>query len=374
MKVFYFAFALAGSTFALPRCTSWLEDGFQHPGIYHDCRSLDRIQANYHSNSSAYLDALSSAQSRLPALQDDATWTMSGPFESVNWAGGDGHNIPLQTDGKSAYALTIGWYATGNSLWLSRAKEIVLAWGLTLKDLNEQIQGGEGLAYMTAAAEILRASARDSGWTVENTTTWLNIIETVTAPWNVSYGIARNDFFMNQGFYENGGAMNLAVFSNNRTLYDEMVRHATIGENPDPTIDYAIPIQGHPMGTLRGLAFMGTTAHIQGGADFYNQNSSRLLAGYEYWARYNDMVPWEPKVIRPGSGEVYDKLVNISRGKNYSKYTQPLEAIGTAFHEYYRRGRAPDMPYYSSYMKWQGISWDTFEWGDDNSVGFLGQL
>ncbi|KAJ5901533.1 hypothetical protein N7495_002061 [Penicillium taxi] len=382
MKILHLVFALAGSTVALPKCESWTEDGFKHPGIYHNCTSLDRIQTNYNGDSSAYADALTSSQSRLSALQESDTWEMSGPYESVNWAGGDGHNIPLQTDGKSAYALTLGWYATGNSLWLSRAKEIVLAWGSTLKDLNEQIQGGEGIGYMTAAAEILRATASDSGWSSENTTTWLTMIDTVTSTWNSSYGIARNDFFMNQGCYGNNGAMSLAVFSNNRTLYDEMVRQATIGENPDSSIDYAIPLQmgrdqAHPMGTLRGLAFMGTTAKIQGGSDFYNQNSSRLLAGYEYWARYNggdDTVPWEPKEIRPGSGEIYDKLVNTSRGRNYAESAQPLEAIGVAYHEYYRSNRIDDMPYYSSYMKWQGIGWDTFEWGDDGSVGYLDLL
>ncbi|KAL2840278.1 hypothetical protein BJY01DRAFT_250057 [Aspergillus pseudoustus] len=131
------------------------------------------------------------------------------------------------------------------------------------------------------------------------------------------------------------------------------------------------------MGTLRGLGFMGTTSRIQGGADFYTQNSARLLAGYEYWSRYNsgdDTVPWEPKEIRPGSGEVYDALSEDSRGRNYANYTQPLEAIGIAYHEYFRRGFVDDRPQYTSYMEWQGVGWDTFEWGDDETVGNLGLL
>lgn len=68
--------------------------------------------------------------------------------------------------------------------------------------------------------------------------------------------------------------------------------------------------QAHPMGTLRGLGFMGITSRIQGGADFYTQNSARVLAGYEYWSRYNggdDATAWEPKEIQPGSGEIYDE-------------------------------------------------------------------
>lgn len=168
---------------------------------------------------------------------------MAGPFGTVSWAGGDGHNIPLQQDGKNAYYLTLAWYATGTEIWLTRAKNTILAWGSTLKDLNEHIQGGEGLAYMTAAAEILRASASDSGWSSENTKTYLGMIDRISAGWNETRGLVGPNFFMNQGAYGNSGAMNVAVFSDNRDLYEDMVYHATVGANPDPSIDYAIPIQ-----------------------------------------------------------------------------------------------------------------------------------
>ncbi|KAL6352113.1 hypothetical protein LRP88_14555 [Fusarium phalaenopsidis] len=325
---------------------------------------------------------------------------MAGPFETVSWAGGDGHNIPLQQDGKNAYSLTLAWYATGKGIWLTRAKNTILAWGSTLKDLNEHIEGGEGLAYMTAAAEILRASASASGWSSENTKTYLGMIDRISAGWNETRGLVRTDFFMNQGAYGNSGAMNVAVFSDNRDLYEDMVYHATVGANPDPSIDYAIPIQisgdkdfygqvtkmgrdqGHPMGTLRAVSYMGITARIQGtsGVDFFTQNSSRLLAGWEYWSRYNsgdDDVPWEPKAIRPAtSDEVYDKLNDISRGRDYANDTalHPLETTGVAYHEYHRRGDASEMTHYLAYMKWQGLGWDAFEWGDDGSLKAIGLL
>lgn len=240
--IFALSITATGST-VLPKCVSRPASGFHHPGIYHDCKSLDRIQKNYQSGKSAYVDALESSASRLPALQPNSTWEMEGPFETLLFAGEDEHNIPLQNDGKSAYALTLGWYATGDDLWLSRAKEIIAAWSSTLKVLNEHIQGGEGMAYMTAAAEILRALSAFSGWQKSDTAEYLDMIQRIIAPWTEGDGLTRNDFFMNQGFYGNGGAMNIAVFSDNRTLYDDMVHHATVGDNPDPTLDYAIPIQ-----------------------------------------------------------------------------------------------------------------------------------
>ncbi|KAJ4212841.1 hypothetical protein NW759_011482 [Fusarium solani] len=306
---------------------------------------------------------------------------MAGPFGTVSWAGGDGHNIPLQQDGKNAYYLTLAWYATGTEIWLTRAKNTILAWGSTLKDLNEHIQGGEGLAYMTAAAEILRASASDSGWSSENTKTYLGMIDRISAGWNETRGLVGPNFFMNQGAYGNSGAMNVAVFSDNRDLYEDMVYHATVGANPDPSIDYAIPIQISGDKDFYGqVTEMGPRIQGTSGVDFFTQNSSRLLAGWEYWSRYNsgdDDVPWEPKATPPAtSDEVYAKLNDISRGRNYANDTalHPLETIGVAYHEYYRRGDASEMPHHLAYMKWQGLGWDAFEWGDDGSLKAIGLL
>lgn len=130
----------------------------------------------------------------------------------------------------------------------------------------------------------------------------------------------------------------------------------------------------HPMGTLRGLGFLGLTSKIQHTTDLYSQNSSRLLAGWEYWAKYNGGldVPWEPKPIRPGSGEVYATVSPSGRGRNYATYWQPLENIDVVYHEVFRRGWVDRIPYYTSYMKGMGIGWDVFEWGDDRSVANLG--
>lgn len=57
---------------------------------------------------------------------------MSEPYVEVIWAGDDGHNIPLQTDGKSAYIMTLGWYATGNTTWLDRSLTVIRAWSTQL--------------------------------------------------------------------------------------------------------------------------------------------------------------------------------------------------------------------------------------------------
>ncbi|KEY70717.1 hypothetical protein S7711_09885 [Stachybotrys chartarum IBT 7711] len=387
---FAFAYLAPGNT-DLPTCSSFEEGGFRHPGIYHGCASLDRIQSNYQSGKWAYVTALDSVVARVAALQDNDTWAMEGPFEEVNWAGGDGHNIPLQDDGKNAYMLTLGWYATGNRDWLARALHIVREWSATLRILNEHIQGGEGLAYLTASAEILRATSAHSGWAPSDTSEYNAMIESIIKPWSETEGLTRVDFFMNQGFYGNNGAMTVGVFSNNRTLYDKMVHQASVGAHPYPSLDYAIPRQisaktgfygqvtemgrdqFHPMGSLRGLAFMGHTSAVQNGVDFFGLLDERLLAGFEYWSKYNNGsdVDWEPLLVGPGN-ESWPIIQPSGRGRNYEQYWQPVEAIGVAYYEYYRRGCLSRMPWYTEYMSWQGVGWSTFEWGFDAAIKTLG--
>jgi hypothetical protein len=381
---------------ALPTCTQTTSNCFTHPGIYHSCTSLNRIQSQISAGLSPFTDALTSIISKCNFLKS-STWSMSGPYAEVIWAGDDGHNIPLQTDGKAAYIMTLGWYATGNSTWLDRSLTIIRAWSTTLNYLNDQIQGGEGMAYMTAAAEILRASPA-SGWTSTDTANYLAMFERIRAqPWTDNDGLSGAAFFMNQGAYGNSAVMALAVFAEDAELYNTMVHQATVGDHPNITLDYAISIQisakpdyygqvtemgrdqGHPMGTLRAVSYMGLTALIQGKirgvqTNFFTHNNTRLIAGWEYWATYNggEDVPWEERVVRPGSGEVWTVVSETSRGSDYNNGKSPVEAIGVGYHQYFRMGLASRMPKYMAYLEGLGLGFDTFEFGDAKSVAALG--
>lgn len=132
--------------------------------------------------------------------------------------------------------------------------------------------------------------------------------------------------------------------------------------------------QFHPMGTLRGLCFMGHTSQIQKGVDFFSLAENRLLAGWEYWAKYNNgtEVPWEPRRIREDGEEWYNATNPNGRGRNYEQYWQPVEAIGVGYYEYYRRGEIKSSSSLATYMGWQGVGWSTFEWGFDAAIRKLG--
>jgi hypothetical protein len=130
----------------------------------------------------------------------------------------------------------------------------------------------------------------------------------------------------------------------------------------------------HPMGTLRGLSFMGHTSQVQKGIDFFSLEGNRLLAGWEYWATYNNgtEVAWEPLRITMNGTEWYNATSTSGRGRNYEQYWQPVEAIGVGYYEYFRRGQIKNMTNLATYMSWQGVRWSTFEWGFDAAIHHLG--
>jgi hypothetical protein len=131
---------------ALPRCIQSKGSLFTHPGIYHDCASLDRIQSQHTQGLEPFKTTLDMTVQRgdTPILKS-STWTAAGPFATVLFGGDDGHNIPLQSDGKAACISTLGWYAAGNTTWLSRSLSTIRAWSSNLVYMNEHIQGAEGM-------------------------------------------------------------------------------------------------------------------------------------------------------------------------------------------------------------------------------------
>lgn len=250
---------------------------------------------------------------------------------------------------------------------------------------------------MTTAAEILRASPA-SGWTSTDTANYLAMFERIRAqPWADSDSLSGAAFFMNQGAYGDSAVMALAVFAEDSELYNTMVHQATVGDHPDITLDHAISgqisakpdyydqvtemgrDQGYPMGTLRAVSYMDLTALIQGKiggvqTNFFKHNNTRLIAGWEYWGAYNGGgdVPWEERVVRPGSGEVWTVVSETSRESDYNDGKSPVEAIGVGYHQYFRMGLAGSMPKYMAYLGSLGLGFDTFEFGDPKNVAALG--
>ncbi|VUC35190.1 unnamed protein product [Clonostachys rosea] len=387
----------------LPSCTQSTGSGFTHPGIYHDCNSLDRIQKQYSEGLEPFKTSFDMVVDRsdTPYLTSE-TWTSEGPFETVIFAGKDGHNIPLQDDGKAVYISTLGWYATGNSTWLSRALTTIRGWSSTLTYMNDHIQGAEGLGYMTAAAEILRATSDFSGWGQNDTDQYNSMIDSVIAntPWNATNGPTRSNLFFNQGVYGNSGVMAVAVFAENAELYNQMVKQTTECVSNNPNVDPGLPCQflgpetgyngqvkemgrdqGHPLGSLRGLSYMGRTALLQkdfqDAPNYFTLAENRLAAAHEYHGQYNrlnfDYIPPYQETnatqVQETKVTIWTELNSTARYQNYTEGRSPVEAIGAGFYAFLKQGfKASDFGNYTIELQEQGeYGWDVFEFGDPDS-------
>ncbi|KAH7368779.1 hypothetical protein B0T11DRAFT_67329 [Plectosphaerella cucumerina] len=386
---------LAGVNYKLvakPECNETISGGFRHPGIFHTCEDLVRMQTKVWAGEEPWTTAFGRAFNQsLVGLDvpNVGAYHIRGPLPALPF-GEDAWSSNFTVDAQYAYLNTVAYFVTGHPFHRQRALHAVRRWLTTLDLLEEYIRGGAGLRYLTAACEILR-STKSSVWTDADTKLYHDFAARVRANWDSTNGMARPDLFFNQGAYANGGAMAMAVFIEDADLFRQMVFQATVGANPLPHIDYSIRRmisndskaygqitemgrdQVHPAGTLKIFADMAYTADIQGDlegrieyVDMFSFDDYRLLAGFEYFARYNlgHDVPWQERWINEPAGKIYDRVANTSdRGMPFRTMQHPTDsgALWSPTAAYYRfRELVPDrLRYLTTYIETQTLGLDT---------------
>lgn len=368
-----------------PVCNETIIGGFRHPGIFHTCEDLTRMQTKVWAGEEPWTTAFGRAFNQsLDGLDLAPEFHIRGhlpelPFGEDNWSSN------FTVDAQYAYLNTVAYFVTGHPFHRQRALHATRRWMASL-----YIRGGAGLRYLTAACEILR-STNSSIWTDADTLLYHDFAGRVRSNWDSTNGLARPDLFFNQGIYANGGAMAMVVFLGDVDLYSQIVYQATVGANPLPHIDYAIRRQisnesdfygqitemgrdqAHPAGSLKIFADMAYTAEIQGNlegrieyVDLSSFDDYSLLAGYEYFARWNlgHDVSWEDRWINEPAGTVYERVANTSdRGIPFRTMQHPTDsgALWAPTAAYYRfKELVPDrIKYLKTYVEAQTLGLDT---------------
>lgn len=374
-----------------PTCNETIIGGFTHPGIFHSCEDLTRMQTKVWAGEEPWTTAFGRMfNESLVGLSVASSngYHIRGPLPELPY-GEDSWSSNFTVDCQYAYLNSLAYFITGHPFHRERAIHTVRRWTTSLNVLEEYIRGGNGLRYMGAAAEILR-STNTSGWWDTDTQLFHDFTTRVRENWDSTNGMTRPDLFFNQGGYANGGALSLAVFIGDLDMYKQVIQQATVGANPDPTIDYAIAKeisndtdfygqvaemgrdQGHPAGWLGILGSMAYTASIQGDldgqieeVDLFKFDDHRLLAGMEYFAQYNlgHDVPWKSRQIGHDSPERYTELAPSDRGMIYRTQQHPTDigALNAPTAAYYRfKEIAPDrVKFLKTYVEAQTIGLDT---------------
>lgn len=385
---------------ARPICNETVVGGFRHPGLFHTCEDLLRMQAKVWAGEEPWTAAFARTFNQsLIGLDVPSTgaYHIRGPLPQLPF-GEDAWSSNFTVDAQYAYLNTVAYFVTGHPFHRQRALHAVRRWLTTLNLLEEYIRGGAGLRYLTAACEILRSTA-SSAWTDADTQLYHDFATRVRSNWDSTNGMARPDLFFNQGIYANGGAMAMAVFIGDVDLYKRMIYQATVGANPLPHIDYSIRQQisnhtdfygqitemgrdqSHPAGSLKIFADMAYTAEIQGDLEgridyvnLFSFDDFRLLAGFEYFARWNlgHEVPWEDRWINEPANTVYVNVANTSdRGMAFRTMQHPTDsgALWSPTAAYYRfKELAPDrIKYLKTYVETQTLGLDTLAYAKDGN-------
>lgn len=258
-----------------------------------------------------------------------ADYRLRGPVSE--WGRAPNRNTSkAQSDAKAAYQNALMWAVTANQAHADKAIEIIDAWVARL----ERVSGIDGVLAsglqgfkFANAAEILRYSV--SGWSesdAERCGKWLLDV------WHPT--IEHYAYFAN-GNWETAALqtkMAIAVYCNDRELFEETVRYAVDGAGNGSIPHMVVYETGQCQETTRaqhyaqlGLGLLGGAAEIawNQGVDLYGWDDNRILKGFEYTAKYGlgEDVPYQHYLDRTGKygfgGRYnhYDRISTKSRGR-----------------------------------------------------------
>jgi lysophospholipase L1-like esterase len=311
------------------------ERDFVHPGLLHSRSDLDRMKVAV----AAKADPIYAGFKVLTdSPRSRADYRRRGPFPEF----GRAPTIRMgeaRSDGDAAYQNALMWAITGKQAHADKAIEILDAWAGSLKKVTGidgvLAAGIEGFKYVNAA-ELLRHT--DSGWPEENAKRcekWF--MET----WHPT--IEHYAHFAN-GNWETAALqtkMAIAVYCNDRRLFEETVRYAIAGAGNGSIPHTVVFPSGQCQESSRaqhyaqlGLGYLACAAEIawNQGVDLYGWGDNRILAGFEYCAKYGlgEDVVYQPYLDRTGQYGIgghhkpYTKISTISRGDFYPIFERPF--------------------------------------------------
>ncbi|MGI9243147.1 MAG: alginate lyase family protein, partial [Verrucomicrobiales bacterium] len=320
---------------ALLLCEAAADSAFIHPGLLHSQSDLERMRVAV-TNQEGPIYSGFEVLERSPFAQSD--YRRRGPFPEF----GRAPTIRMdeaRSDGDAAYQNALMWAITGKQEHADKAIEIVNAWVGSLKKVTGidgvLAAGIEGFKYVNAA-ELLRHT--DSGWPEPDAVRCERWFMDVWHPVIEHYA-----YFAN-GNWETAALqtkMAIAVYSNNRRLFEETVRYAVAGAGNGSIPHQVVYASGQCQESSRaqhyaqlGLGYLACAAEIawNQGVDLYGWGDNRILAGFEYCAKYGlgEDVPYQLYLDRTGKygtgghHQPYTTISPKSRGSFWPIFERPF--------------------------------------------------
>lgn len=290
---------------------------FVHPGLLHTQAELDRMRQMVAQG----VEPWASAFVRLandPHSQANYTiaWQPTTNFYVMGRGSNPGDNVnkdAVESDCSAAYQLALMWCITSNSAYAQKAIQILNDWSSSLTNIigtDAILAAGLDGDKFVNAAELLRYS--NAGWAAPD------IAQFSAMMTNVFYPVIANFATFANGNWDAGcekTMLGIGIFCERPDLFSRATNYFYTGAGCGALTNYIYPNgqcqesgrdQTHTQLGLGHLAELCEMAWHQG-ADLYGACSNRLLAGFEYTARYNlgYGVPYTPAAFTGWSNGIW---------------------------------------------------------------------
>lgn len=273
---------------------------FNHPGILHSEESLVRILELVKND---VWPAMGSYRLLTNEPEASSSYIMQGPFRYISRAGKYGHTkSPCEDDFNAAYYNALLWSITGDRKHAGKAMEIIRAYAETLERVcpgDAPLCAGLQGFILVNAAEIMRYTYTEEkypdGWTDEDSERTERMFRNAFVPTLKEFYAAPPYSNGNWGIAVTKAFIGMAVFLDDRTMYDEAVGFFRHGEDNGSLPNYIAPTgqiqesgrdQAHCMLGVGCLAEIAEVAWNQGD-DLYSALDNRIMAGCEYLSKAN---------------------------------------------------------------------------------------
>jgi hypothetical protein len=280
-----------------------------HPGILHRGEDLERMRKAVAAKESPIYDGFVAMAAN---ARSSFSYTVQNTGQIQSWGRGPS-NFTGQAvaDAAAAYQNALMWTLTGDRRHADKARDILNVWTRSLGSITgADGQLGAGLQgfKLANAAELLRHSGYD-GWPEEDFQACVHSLRSVWYESLSGYALFANGNWDDAALQT---ILAIAVLSDDRVMFENGVRFAAYGSANGSVLNRVVNESGQGQESGRdqpheqlGQGLLGYCAQVvwNQGVDLFGMADNRILAGYEYNARYNlgfDDVPFVADLDRTG--------------------------------------------------------------------------
>ncbi|MGW2521736.1 alginate lyase family protein [Streptomyces sp. NPDC001617] len=317
---------------------------FAHPGLLHTSTDLARMKAAVAAKQSPVYDGYLALAAH---ARSQSTYAIQNTGQITSWGRGP-TNFQNQAvaDSAAAYQNALLWAVTGDTAHADKARDILNAWSASLTAItgaDGPLGAGLQAFKFVNAAELLRHTGYD-GWADDDIARCEASFLDVWYPAVSGYMLYANG---NWDLTALQTILAIGVFCEKPVLFEDALRFAAAGAGNGGILHRIVTDagQGQESGRDQGheqlaVGLTGDIAQVawNQGVDLWGFDDHRILANFEYDARYNlgNDVPFTPALDRTGK---YIKTSVSATGRG------TLPPIYEMAYAHYAGVRGLDTPY-----------------------------